>query len=95
MPKQIDLPSHEYRLRGSRRLKVMSSRPFRWLATLAGIWAGGFWYTFTHWIYFAAGWIVLVCALLPGVILFFTWIALGGEDSTEPAEPPDSTHRNQ
>ena len=84
----LDLDPRHYRLKGSKPVKYLSSKLFSRLAIAAGIFAGGFWFAFTQWFYIGAGWIVLAIALTPGVVLFFTWLLLGGEDSVDPPEMP-------
>lgn len=92
----LDLDPRHYRLKGSKPVKYLSSKLFSRLAIAAGIFAGGFWFAFTQWFYIGAGWIVLVIALTPGLVLFFTWLLLGGEDSVDPpAKPRGQRRRSQ
>lgn len=71
-------------MKGSTPVKYLSSRPFRVLASIAGVWAGGFYFTFQNWLVLNPPWLLLPIALAPGLILFVIWLLLGGEDSVEP-----------
>lgn len=85
MPEQIDLEPYQYRRKGARRFLPVG--PFMTWATICGIFAGGFWYVFTNWIYFAPGWIVTLIGLIPAGVLFL--VAILTEDGVADAQAAD------
>lgn len=89
----IDLGPTSYRVKGRKTQRYLSMRLFKWLATLSGIWAGGIYYTFQHWLVLNPSWALLPLALAPGAVLFVTWLLLGGEDSVDPPEMPRDQRR--
>lgn len=84
----IDLGPNDYREKGKRVIRYVSSRPFKIAAVLCGVWAAGIWYTFRHWLPLDPPWALMPIALFPSAILMIMSLLFLHEGTAEPPERP-------
>ena len=87
----IELDPKHYRVKGRKLVKYLALRPFTRAATISGVWAGCVWSAQTF-LRLEPAWPYLLAAFSPIVIVFITWLLLGGEDAVEPPRRPKREH---